>query len=89
LLRIDGARLPPAQLLPFSPGHRWISAWRTPGDPALYRALVNLSETTRRLHPRRFPAGVYKHRSIEEMNAQRDQWDAEHVARSRNRPPTN
>jgi hypothetical protein len=50
-------------------------AWRTPGDPALYQALFNLSETTRRLYPRRFPAGVYKHRSMEEMNAQRDQWD--------------
>jgi hypothetical protein len=61
-------------------------AWRTPGDPALYRALFNLSETTRRLHPRRFPAGVYKHRSIEEMNAQRDRWDREHVARTRNGP---
>ena len=59
-------------------------AWRTPGDPALYRALFNLSETIRRLHPRRFPAGVYKHRSIDEMNAQRDRWDRAHVARTRN-----
>lgn len=50
--------------------------WRTPGDPELYRALARLSETSRRLRPRCFPAGVYKHRSIEEMNAQRVQWDA-------------
>ena len=61
-------------------------AWRTPGDPGLYRALASLSETTRRLHPRRFPAGVYKHRSIEEMNAQRDRWDREHVANRRAAP---
>ncbi len=54
--------------------------WRTPGDPELYRALASLSNRSRRLHPRRFPAGVYKHRSIEESNAQRDRWDAEHLA---------
>ena len=53
--------------------------WRTPGDPGLYRALAGLSEMSRRLHQRRFPAGVYRHRSIEEMNAQRDEWDADHA----------
>jgi len=54
--------------------------WRTPGDPELYRALASLAVTSRKLHPRLFPAGVSKHRSIEEMNAQRDRWDAEHAA---------
>jgi hypothetical protein len=53
--------------------------WRTPGDPDLYRALASLSEMSRRLHRRRYPAGVYKHRSIEDMNAQRDRWDADHA----------
>ena len=51
--------------------------WRRPGDPALYRALASLWKTSRRLCPRRFPPGVYRHRSIEDMNRQRDQWDAE------------
>ena len=45
--------------------------WRTPGDPELYRALASLSETSRRLRPRCFPAGVYKHRSIDDMNRAR------------------
>ena len=57
--------------------------WRTPGDPDLYRALSALAEMSRRLHPRRFPAGVYKHRSMEDMNAQRDQWDADAADRAR------
>jgi hypothetical protein len=55
-------------------------AWRTAGDPDLFRALAQLSEASRRMRPRRFPAGVYKHRSIEEMNLQRDRWDAWHIA---------
>ena len=50
-------------------------AWRTPGDPELYRALERLWTTSRRLYPRRFPAGVYKHRNIEDMNRQREEWD--------------
>jgi hypothetical protein len=47
-----------------------------PGDPALYRAMAGLWELGRRLRPpRRFPAGVHRHRSIESMNQQRDDWD--------------
>ena len=57
--------------------------WRVPGDPGLYRALAALAETSRRLHPRQFPAGVYKHRSMADMNAQRDQWDADAADRAR------
>ena len=49
--------------------------WRTPGDPALYRALAQLWSASRRMRPRRFPPGVTKHRSIEDMNRQRDEWD--------------
>lgn len=55
--------------------------WRVPGDPVLYVALARLWNTSGRIRPRRFPAGVYKHRSIEEMNRQRDAWDAAFVAR--------
>jgi hypothetical protein len=50
--------------------------WKRPGDPDLYRALARLWETARRLQPRQFPCGVYKHRSMEDMNRQRDEWDA-------------
>jgi hypothetical protein len=55
-------------------------AWRRPGDPELFRALAGLAEASRRMSPRRFPAGVYKHRSMEEMNRQRDRWGADHIA---------
>jgi hypothetical protein len=54
-------------------------AWRKPGDPELYRALAALWDTSRRLRPRQFPAGVHRHRSMEEMNRQRDDWDREFV----------
>jgi hypothetical protein len=55
--------------------------WRTPGDPALYKALATLWNTSQRMRPRTFPTGVYKHRSMEEMNRQRDEWTAVFVAR--------
>lgn len=55
-------------------------SWKTPGDPVLYRALERIWDLSRRMRPRRFPAGVYKHRSMDELNRQRDQWDAEFVA---------
>lgn len=49
--------------------------WRTPGDPELYRTLAQLWSTCHRLRPRRFPLGVSRHRTIDEMNRQRDEWD--------------
>ena len=52
---------------------------RLPGDPALYRAIANVWTFGRRASPRRFPPGVHKYRSIEEMTRARDQWEAEHV----------
>jgi hypothetical protein len=54
--------------------------WRRPGDPELYVALERLWETARRLCPRRFPSGVYKHRTMEEMNQQRQEWESACVA---------
>jgi len=54
--------------------------WRSPGDPALYRALARLWATSRRMRPRGFPPGVTKHRSIEDMNRQREEWNREFVA---------
>ena len=52
---------------------------RTPGDPELYQAIANVWHFGRRTNPRRFPPGVRKYRSIEEMNRAQEQWLAEHV----------
>lgn len=51
-------------------------SWYEPGDPSLYRALRLVLAVGRRTHPRRFPPGVYKHRSIEALNAQTERWSA-------------
>jgi hypothetical protein len=57
--------------------------WHAPGDPRLYRTLAQLWATSRQLCPRQFPAGVFKHRSIDDMNRQRDEWDREFVTQLR------
>lgn len=54
--------------------------WRRAGDPELYVALARLWQTAQRLRPRRFPAGVYRHRTMEEMNRQRHEWESTCVA---------
>jgi len=54
--------------------------WRRPGDPELYRTMRAVWERGRLMNPRRFPPGVYKYRSIEEMNRAQEQSLAEHVA---------
>jgi len=41
--------------------------WRRPGDPALFRAIAAVWAFARSTRPRRFPPGVRKFRSIEEM----------------------
>ena len=50
------------------------SKWRQPGDPDLFRAIAAVWEFGRRSRPRRFPPGVYRHRSIEELNADTERW---------------
>jgi hypothetical protein len=50
--------------------------WRAPGDPALYRAIAAVWAFGRRTRPRRFPPGVYRHRSMDALNAQTEQWQA-------------
>lgn len=52
------------------------SAWLEPGDPRLARAVRLCWDLAARLAPIRFPPGVYKHRSIEELNACTDAWEA-------------
>jgi hypothetical protein len=48
--------------------------WRRPGDPSLYRTMARLWELGRRTGARRFSPGVYRHRSIEDLNAQTEAW---------------
>ena len=46
--------------------------WRRPGDPLLYRTMAQLWDFGRRTSTRRFRPGVYKFRSIDEMDAAQD-----------------
>jgi hypothetical protein len=48
--------------------------WRAPGDPELFRAIATVWEFGRRSGKRRFPPGVYRHRSIADLNAQTERW---------------
>ncbi len=48
--------------------------WRKPGDPELYAAIAALWRLGARTGRRRFPPGVHKHRSIEQLNATRERW---------------
>jgi hypothetical protein len=57
--------------------------WRTPGDPALYAAIRAVWEFGDRVQARRFPPGVHKHRSVEALDAQVDDWHRAHVASRR------
>lgn len=51
--------------------------WRRPGDPELYRAIARLWEFGQKTGSKRFPPGVYKHRSIEDLQEQCRRWEAE------------
>jgi hypothetical protein len=53
--------------------------WREPGDPSLYRTMARLWAFGQRTAAYRFPPGVYRHRSVEELNAQTAVWSAERV----------
>ena len=61
--------------------------WRTPGDPALYQAIRFTWELARRTNPRRFPPGVHKFRSIDEMNRADEARLQEHTRARRERVP--
>lgn len=51
------------------------NVWREPGSPDLLRAIRSLWKFSARIFPRRFPPGVYRHRSIEEAKHQRELWE--------------
>ena len=51
-----------------------IPRWRAAGDPELMRAIANLWELGRRTGTRRYPPGVHRHVSIEEMQRVQESW---------------
>ncbi len=53
------------------------SLWREPGEPELLKAIRSVWSFAARTCPRRFPPGVYKHRSLEEAQRQREIWEEE------------
>jgi hypothetical protein len=48
--------------------------WRQPGDPALYRTMRQLWDFGRRTSTIRYRPGVYKFRSIDDMDAAQEEW---------------
>jgi hypothetical protein len=48
--------------------------WRRPGDPELVGAIRAVWEFGRRTSRRRFPPGVHKYASIDEMQAAQARW---------------
>jgi hypothetical protein len=50
------------------------SLWREPG-PDLWRAISAVWSFAARTCPRHFPPGVYRHRSLEDAERQRDLWE--------------
>ncbi len=48
--------------------------WRSAGDPDLFRAMAGLWSLGRQTLGPRFPPGVYRHRSIEDLDAQNERW---------------
>ncbi len=55
--------------------------WKTQDTPALWRAIRATWSWARRMAPRRYPPGVYKHRTIEELNRQTELWEIANVRR--------
>jgi hypothetical protein len=56
---------------------------RSPDDPMLWQAVASLWALSDRLFPRRFPPGLRKHRSIEELNEQREHWERQAIEAAR------
>jgi hypothetical protein len=53
--------------------------WRTPGDPLLYRAIREVWDFGRRTSRRRYRPGVYRYRSIDEMDAAQNEADRDAI----------
>lgn len=55
--------------------------WRDSKDATLPAAIARVWEFAARTCARRFPPGVHKHRSIEEAQQLREEWDAQNFRR--------
>lgn len=55
-------------------------SWCEPLDPGNLRRAGDVSALAARFHPRRFPAGLHKYRSIEAASAARQAWEMHDVA---------
>jgi hypothetical protein len=54
--------------------------WATALDPANLRRAGDVSALAARLAPRRFPAGLHKYRSVEELALARRAWETHGAA---------
>jgi hypothetical protein len=61
----------------FRDGRDIPAPWREAGDPGLFRAIERVLATAETACGYRYPRGVYKFRSIEEMKAQKERWSLE------------
>lgn len=61
------------------------NTWHEPGDPKLFEAIRSTWDFARRTLQPHFPPGVYKHRSIEELWKQEEEWDKANFERYRAR----
>ena len=59
--------------------------WREPGTAELYRAIARVWSFAARTCRLRFPAGVYRHRSIDDAQLCREAWEAENFRRFQER----
>jgi hypothetical protein len=55
--------------------------WFEPGDSRLWEAIAQVWSFAASASRLRFPPGVYKHRSIEESNRLREEWEAASIRR--------
>ncbi len=51
------------------------NTWREAGSQELFRAIEQVWDFASRTLQPSYPPGVYKHRSIEELQKQREVWD--------------
>jgi len=56
-----------------------------PGTRRLYEVIRHVWGLSDRICPLQFPEGVFKHRSIEDAEAQRETWEEENFRRHRAR----
>lgn len=53
--------------------------WNFQPDQAYYIRILKLFEFARALNHVHYPKGIFKYRSLEEANKQREEWELEHA----------